>query len=432
MNDDNRSTVLSALSALAEEGFEKNECMLKRTIRHELNLESGQIGLLRTTDDVSLEMSGIIEQRKGSVALNKIVQPAIETAAAEAMDVARVSDPDDAHDISSETSKGAFSRGPAREELDLMHLRLSEFREHVAAEYPSVLLRRGTLSFAREEVHYMNSSGVDLSSRTGNYTFSPIFAAKDGRKTSSFNYLSFSSKDLELPLADYGNVEELIRQSTEQVEPTVFEGQFVGHLIISPECLHHMLMAVCMYLEDRMMVRGTSIFRNSLERPVAASSLTLASRPLSDELASGYFITEDGFRAANTTVIEKGILKSFLLGLYGSRKTGMPRALTGGGCYVIEPGEAELEEMISSVDKGLLLNRFSGGRPSEAGDFSGVAKNSYYIEDGRIQFPVSEIMVSGNVQGLLNNVDAISRQRTNLGFCFLPWIRAHGFKVFGK
>ena len=45
--------------------------------------------------------------------------------------------------------------------------------------------------------------------------------------------------------------------------------------------------------------------------------------------------------------------------------------------------------------------QFSGARPAENGDFSGVAKNSYYIEKGKVQFPVSETMVSGNLAELV-------------------------------
>ena len=54
-----------------------------------------------------------------------------------------------------------------------------------------------------------------------------------------------------------------------------------------------------------------------------------------------------------------------------------------------------LDDMVADVEKGVLITRFSGGRPSDNGDFSGVAKNSYYIEDGEVKFPLSETMVSG-------------------------------------
>ncbi len=54
--------------------------------------------------------------------------------------------------------------------------------------------------------------------------------------------------------------------------------------------------------------------------------------------------------------------------------------------------------MVISIDRGLLLCRFSGGNPFSSGDFSGVAKNSYYIENGEVKYPVSKTVVTGNVK----------------------------------
>ncbi len=81
------------------------------------------------------------------------------------------------------------------------------------------------------------------------------------------------------------------------------------------------------------------------------------------------------------------MLKSFLLDQYGSRKTGLARAVTGGGAWVVDAGTTPLDEMIRDVKAGVLITRFSGGRPNDKGDFSGIAKNSYYIENGAIAYP---------------------------------------------
>ena len=85
--------------------------------------------------------------------------------------------------------------------------------------------------------------------------------------------------------------------------------------------------------------------------------------------------------------------------------------------------------MVADVDKGVLITRFSGGRPSDNGDFSGVAKNSYYIEDGEVKFPLSETMVSGNLAAVLRNICAISRERVDSGSSILPWIRVGGIGI---
>jgi PmbA protein len=88
--------------------------------------------------------------------------------------------------------------------------------------------------------------------------------------------------------------------------------------------------------------------------------------------------------------------------------------------------------MIKSTKQGLLLCRFSGGSPSDNGDFSGVAKNSYYIEDGEIKFPISETMVTGNLVEMMMNIKEISKERVNPGYHLYPWIKFDGLTVSGK
>jgi PmbA protein len=125
-------------------------------------------------------------------------------------------------------------------------------------------------------------------------------------------------------------------------------------------------------------------------------------------------------------------LENLFLGLYGSKKTGKARCPSGGGCLTVDPGTSSLPELIGGIERGLLLCRFSGGEPSENGDFSGVAKNSYLIEKGKIVRPLTETMVSGNIVKLLKDINAVSRERIDFGNSVFPWLRAKGVCVSGK
>ena len=96
------------------------------------------------------------------------------------------------------------------------------------------------------------------------------------------------------------------------------------------------------------------------------------------------------------------------------------------------PGESSLEDILSGIDKGLVLNRFSGGQPGTNGDFSGVAKNSFLIENGKVTDAVSETMVSGNLAELLLQIRGISKERLCDGATVLPWIAFDGVTISGK
>ena len=177
------------------------------------------------------------------------------------------------------------------------------------------------------------------------------------------------------------------------------------------------------------MITGNSLFKEKLNEQITHPGLTLHSKPVSDEITDGYFITADGYVAENSIIIKGGILKTYLLGIYGSQKLKKQRAVNDGGAYMVEPGKISLNEIIKNIDKGLLLARFSGGNPASNGDFSGVAKNSYYIENGEIKNPISETMVSGNIRDMFENMGEISKDRVDFGYCVFPWISFKGVTV---
>ena len=85
--------------------------------------------------------------------------------------------------------------------------------------------------------------------------------------------------------------------------------------------------------------------------------------------------------------------------------------------------------MIKDIDKGIILCRFSGGSPSDNGDFSGVAKNSFYIENGEIKFPITETMISGNIAEMFMNIIDISNDNIDFGYNILPWISFDGITI---
>ena len=420
------------VNALISEGIEKAESSLLLTRKYELNAEAGTISLIRTTDDVSLSLVGISSEKRASTSLNKTDENSIRDSVKELVELIEAGEPDPAFDIAFEQPSESFSKGPETPDTVLMYTRVKEFLEQCKEKYPNLILEQVIFDHTARQRWYSNSNGVNFDSLRGVYNLSVSFTSKDGADVSSFNYIDISMKDLTSELIDYDGVERIIKQSTEQITTKNVNGSFVGDILVTPECMESFVSTLTGYLTDYPMMTGTSVFKDSLGEAIADERFTLHSRPLSDELAGGYFVTGDGFKAQNSTIIGKGVLKSLLLSLYGSLKTGKEKAVNSGAFYVIEPGETSFDDMVKSVTKGILLCRFSGGQPSSNGDFSGVAKNSYYIEDGRIQYPISETMVAGNLKQMFKEVSSISLERINNGSSVMPWITFSGVTISGK
>lgn len=421
-----------ALQNLTNFGADKGVVKLNTGEQKELNIDGGRITLLRSTFNTSLQLAAFEKGKKGTTSINKTGTEELAGAAKRALELARSSDSDPANEIAEKQEPAEFQTGVERPDLNLMYDRLTEFLEYVTKSLPDTILEQCALNFISGKSQILNTNQVDFTTRYGHYGFSALFSTRKENRSSSFNSVGFQSNHLDQSLHAFATVDTLLRQNAEQIDTKPVDGKFTGDIIVTPDCLMNLLSFVIQHISDFSLITGSSVYKDQLNNRIASDKLNLHSAPLKEDMVTGYFVTGDGYRAENSTIIDRGVLRTFLLSLYGSRKTGLSRSVNDGGCFVIDPGESSFQDMIRNTSRGILLCRLSGGSPSNNGDFSGVAKNSYYIKDGFLQQPLSETMISGNIVELLKNVEEISAEQINFGSSLLPWVRFSGITVSGS
>jgi PmbA protein len=169
-------------------------------------------------------------------------------------------------------------------------------------------------------------------------------------------------------------------------------------------------------------VVGDAIYRRSsylLERlgtVVASPLVTLIDDPLIEAGPGSRPFDGDGLPSRRNVVVDKGELKTFLLDTYSARKLGMKSTgsaagVTGSGAgtsnFMLVPGEQTRDEIVQSTRRGLYVTHMMGfGFNAVTGDFSRGALG-YWIEDGALAFPVSEVTISLNYDQLLKSIDAV-------------------------
>lgn len=421
------------IDSLSEAGVDKSQCRLKYTKKDELNVDTGEISLFRTTFDTDLEITAIHKNRKGRISINKLDKDSIDKAIVDLIELSKTSEIDEAYDIAPKQETKVFSSGDEKPDLDKMYSLLDGFLVKVKDMYPQIKLEQVIFDFVKTEEYLMNSNGVDFQSNKGIYKLTPMFTSKDDENTTSFNYTQVSLSELKKDLLECGSIDYLLKESVEQLKSKPLEGKFVGDIIITPDCLNDFIYFLNrINLSGNTLISGTSTFKDKINKKVASSKFTLHSNPVSEEICNGYFVTDDGFEAENLTIIKDGVLKSFLLSQYAANKTKLERSKNTGNAYIVESGDKTLDELIKDIDRGIVISRFSGGNPSPNSDFSGVAKNSFYIENGEIKYPITETMISGNLNELLLNINDISKERVNFGSSLLPWISTSGITISGK
>ncbi|HUS62870.1 MAG TPA: metallopeptidase TldD-related protein, partial [Acidimicrobiales bacterium] len=149
------------------------------------------------------------------------------------------------------------------------------------------------------------------------------------------------------------------------------------------------------------------------------------------QLAAAPAFDSEGFPNRDLDLIRDGVLESFAIGWYGSHKLGRPMT-SGLTNLVVAPGHTALADIIAATDRGILLGRFSGGEPNQNLDFSGVAKNSFYVEGGKVIGPITETMIAGNFQTAIQSIRAISSETVDTGYSCYPWLATTGITISTK
>jgi len=430
---EHREIIKFAIDELVRLGAEKAQCQLIASDKYVFRQETGRIAMLRTIRNTSLTLSALCDNRLARITINRIGKTEISDASAKLVASAATLPQDAAQNIAETQPAEIFDNGLAVPDLKGMYTLVAELIAQTGRRYPTLSFHNISFDFTRETKSVINTNGVDLSSGFGKYSLTIPFNARKDKKVSASNYILLALKDLHEPLNENPVADELLRQGVDQVNAKPVNGNFTGDIIIHPYALDDFIYYLALIaLKDAPLLEGNSVYQDKLGKQIADKRLSLHSRPAASELADGYFITADGYKAQNVALIDRGILKTFLLSRYGATKTGFIHSRNDGNCYVADAGETSLADMIKSVKKGVLLTRFSCATPNRNGDFSGAVKQGCYIEDGELKYPISETMISGNIPQMLMNINAISRERINNGSNLYPWISCSVINISGQ
>jgi PmbA protein len=196
-------------------------------------------------------------------------------------------------------------------------------------------------------------------------------------------------------------------------------------------------------------VHGMSVYRHEsflagkLGEKVASEKVTV----IDDSTIPGLFGTtpfdDEGVPSRRTVVIEKGVLKSYMLNCYAARKLGMKttgsasRGLAGNagighGNFFLEKGVQSPEQILASISNGFYVTELLGfGVNIVTGDYSRGAAG-LWIRNGELAFAVSEVTIAGNLKDMLLGMESIGCDLEFRGSVAAPTVKIGEMTVGGK
>lgn len=414
-------------------GITKARFSVEETEKQEFSMENGEFSLYRTLFDKNLSLTIFPDQKKGSASTNKLDDASIKAAVEGALASTESAVPDEAYDIAPKQENQIFEAGVYEPDMDQLFARTQELAEDIKKEFPKIQVMLMIVTHEKSHEIYQNTNGTEFERFFGCYNLTVEFSANEGEKTTSLNYASIRTKTLDQPFIEMAAIRRQLADTVKQLDVKPMEGKFEGTVVLMPECVDEFLGYIWSnFISDSVVLEKTSIWLDKLGEQVADPRISVRFDPLHEQIVARERYTYDGFASEPEDFIKDGILSSFKTSLYVANKSGVKPAKNTSGCMVMQPGDVSFEDIIKNTKRGLLLGGFSGGRPGTNGEISGVAKNSFLIEDGKITDAVNEVMITGNLADMIKNVVAISKETLTEGTAVMPYVAVDGVVVSGK
>lgn len=411
-----------AIRQALERGATDAECTISEGQEFSANVRMGEVETLKEAGSRGAGLRVLIGRRMGSSYTSDLTPEGIQKMVASAVDLAGL------------TTEDPHAGLPETSELGSLSADLKLFSDTVAglpADQKIEAAKRAEAAALSFDSRITNSEGGAFDSNVGGRVFAnsrgflgsyqstycslsavPV-AARDGQMERDYWFtVARDFKGLESPeLVGRTAAERVLRRlgavkvETQKV-PVVFEPR------ISRTLLGNLFDAV----QGTAIYRHASFLAGKIGEKVASENFTLIDDGTIPGLFGSQPFDDEGVPSRRTPVIEKGILKNYLLNTYTARKLGMKttgnasRGITGNagighGNFFLEAGEKTPEEMIAGIQNGFYVTELIGsGVNTVTGDYSRGAVG-LWIRNGELAFPVSEVTIAGTLQEMLGGVE---------------------------
>jgi TldD protein len=283
---------------------------------------------------------------------------------------------------------------------------------------------RGSCMQREQSIEIYNSEGLHSSDKR-NYVRANLTAiASDGgeQATGSWNDGGLLGWEIEAAINPEKTGEEPARQAlvnlTAKPCPSgrmpVVIGNGFGGVIFHEACGH--------LLETTSVAKKASVFHDQMGEMIASTIVNAVDDGTMANEWGSINIDDEGMPTQRTQLIKDGRLTNFLVDRIGAQQTGFARSGSGRReSYkfapasrmrntFIEPGDANIDDMIASIVKGIYASHMGGGSVQPGtGEFNFAVTEGYYIESGKIQYPVKAATLISTGPKVLKEISMIGQ-----------------------
>ncbi|MCF2857497.1 metalloprotease PmbA [Pseudoalteromonas sp. SMS1] len=411
--DEVKGAVSEVLSFAKQLGATSAEAAMSRTSGLSVSTRMGEVDTIEFNQDGSLGISVYVGNHKGSASTADLSEQALKSVVAKAIEIAKYTADDACNGLA---EKALMAQDIP--DLDLYHpwdlspqhaIDKCIEAEKAALEFDDRIVNSDGASVASHQGLrvYGNSHGFLAGFPRTRHTVSTMVIGQEGDVMQRDSAFSIGRVHSELKSATAIGVEAaestLAKLNSQKLStmkvPVVFRADIANSLF------GHLVSAI----GGGALYRKSSFLLDSLGQKIFSSMVNIQERPhMLQGLASSPFDSEGVF-TQDREIITGGELQTYLLASYAARKLGMTATGHAGGIHnwLVKHTHDDLQAVLKQMGTGLLVTELMGqGVNTVTGDYSRGAAG-FWVENGEIQYPVSEITIAGNLKEMFQNIQAI-------------------------
>lgn len=429
-----------ALKLAEKAGAEEAEIYYAANHSTGVNFKKDDIENAKDRFSEGIGIRAIVNGAVGFASTNSAAQieNAVEVAVTEAK--VRESDPDWVSLPSNEkypTVSGIFDKKVETMELEACiesALALVEGTKEV----PGTLPTSGGFTRAKGKQLILNTNGIEIEEESTAVSGFVDVITVNGQTSTAYDFAVSRSLDIDF-FALGKNAAGLALKSNDGIKIEPQKTDVVFHPFALADIIEE---ALAPSLDADNIQKGRSGLIGKLGEELAVPELNIYDDGLIEAGIETSVSDDEGVPSQRTTVIEKGVLETYLYDSYTAGKAGVKS--TGNGSrssYTSAPYvglrnfiiDYPQTDVIADTQSGVFVNTVIGAHTANSisGDFSVEARNAFTIKDGALDKPIKSLMISGNAFDLLKQITGAGFDVRKVGGIITPSIRVSDMSVIG-
>jgi len=409
-----------------------NQCLEKGADAAEAYIESGRElsieirnGEVETVQEAASHGAGLRVFVEGKMAFshcNDFSDEALENAVSSAVNFAGNTTPDENNVLPDNKNvtevEGLYDPSIATVEMDTK-IEMAKKVEALAMKDERITKSSGAgFGEGDSEIIIGNSHGLLKSYKNSfcNYGVG-VVAEKGEQKSTGYEYCGRRFfEDLFKPEEI---AEKAAKKAYEMLDPQMVKTQKAS-VIFSPDVARSILGGILGALNGERVLQGASFLADKMDQKFATEMMTLIDDGTIPRGLGSKPFDGEGVPTQKRILVDAGVIKGFLYNTAVAKRAGIKstgnasrrgfRSLPGIGFHnlYMAAGESTPEDIIANTRNGLLLKGVTGyGINPVNGNFSGGA-SGFWIENGKIAFPVKGLTIAGSAFDMLNGIDMVA------------------------